>query len=107
MSVAIVYAIYGNRAAAEAATRLAIGKELAACANIMAPCTSVYRWEGEVRQEEEVPVLFKTSLARRGALIAELALSHDYQVPAVLSWDAAETHWQFARWVEEQTGGAG
>ena len=33
---------------------------LAACVNVMAPCTSVYRWQGGIERGEEVPALFKT-----------------------------------------------
>jgi len=69
----------------------------------MAPCTSVYRWEGAVTQGEEVPVVFKTSINRRAELIAVLADNHAYDIPAILSWNADDAHPPFARWVEAET----
>jgi len=48
----------------DTATKLAaalVEARLAACANVLAPCTSVYRWQGEVETASEVPVLMKTT----------------------------------------------
>jgi periplasmic divalent cation tolerance protein len=98
--IAIVYALYGSREAAEAAARDAVDRRLAACANILGPCRSIYIWEGARQEEDEVPVLFKTDAARREALMAHLKQIHDYDVPAVLSWDAGTTP-DYARWVGE------
>ena len=46
---------------------------LAACVNVMAPCTSVYRWQGAVETASEVPVLIKTTAARYAELEAAIA----------------------------------
>lgn len=103
--LAIVYAVYGDAESARAAAHQAIERELAACANILAPCTSIYRWEGKVTQETEVPVLFKTMPDKRDALMAALAHGHDYEIPAIISWDSDAAHPPFARWVEQETHG--
>lgn len=100
-AIAIVYALYGNAAAAERAAREAVEQRLAACANVLASCTSFYIWEGAPEKQSEIPVLFKTTAARRDALMAHLSATHDYDVPAVLSWDLAATTPDFARWTEE------
>lgn len=97
--IAIVYATFGDHASAEVAAAQMIDRRLAACANIHSPCLSIYVWQGETARSEEVPVLFKTSLARRAALMAALAEAHDYDLPAISSWDAA-TSADYADWVE-------
>jgi periplasmic divalent cation tolerance protein len=102
--VALIYTLYGDAGAAEAAARDAVGKGLAACANILAPCRSVYRWEGELHGEPEVPVLFKTRPDRREALRAHLAAGHPYAVPAILTLGMAGAGADFAAWVEGQCG---
>lgn len=100
----IVYALFGERAAAEQAARDAVDSRLAACANILAPCRSFYVWEGKRAEEEEIPVLFKTSADRRDALMARIGQQHAYAIPAIMSWpvDAAP---DYARWVGAATGG--
>ena len=49
------------------ATKL-VEQRLAACANILSPCLSIYRWEGRLEEAEEVPLLIKTSAPRYAAL---------------------------------------
>lgn len=98
-TIAIVYATFGDRVSAEIAAAQVIGRRLAACANIQSPCLSIYVWQGETERSEEVPVLFKTSLGRREALMTALAEAHDYELPAISSWDAT-TSTDYANWVE-------
>ncbi|HEY1126067.1 MAG TPA: divalent-cation tolerance protein CutA [Sphingobium sp.] len=97
--IAIVYATFGDRALAEVSAAQMIDRRLAACANIQSQCLSIYVWQGETERSEEVPVLFKTSLARRAALMAALTEAHDYDLPAISSWDAV-TSPEYADWVE-------
>ena len=105
MRITLVYAVYGEEAQARAAADMAVERHLAACANIMTACTSVYRWEGQVVRAGEIPVLFKTTAARRDALMAALAQTHGYEVPAILSWDTDKTHDPFALWVAGEVDG--
>lgn len=98
MSVVLVYTLYGDPVAAEAAVRAMVEGGFAACANILSPSESIYRWNGLVEKQREIPVLFKTSAERREALLAALGESHPYDLPALLSWDAAATA-GFSQWV--------
>ena len=101
-AIAIVYALFADRAAAEQAAARMVEQRLAACANVMAPCLSIYQWEGATERTEESPVVFKTSLERRDELTAALAADHAYEVPAVSGWSASTTI-PYGAWVEEQT----
>ena len=59
----------------DSATALAaalVEARLVACANVLAPCTSVYRWQGAVETTTEVPLLIKTTAARYPALEAAI-----------------------------------
>lgn len=100
--IAIVYALFGDRAVAEVVAVQMVDRRLAACANIQANCLSVYHWQGEMERAEETPVLFKTSLDRRMALTAALAAAHDYELPAISSWTATTTT-DYGEWVESAT----
>ncbi len=103
--IAIVYATFGDRTSAENIAAQMIERHLAACANIQSPCLSIYRWEGATGRSEEIPVLFKTSLAQRAALMAALAAAHDYALPAISSWTATTTA-DYGAWVEAETQGS-
>src|SRR6267143_1719420 len=68
MSTLLVLTNLPERAAAERLADLLVEKRLAACVNILAPCRSVYRWQGAVRHDEEHPMLIKTTPERYPAL---------------------------------------
>lgn len=103
MSALLVITNLPERGAAEKLADALVAKRLAACVNILAPCRSVYRWQGAVQHDEEHPVLIKTTRAAYAALEAQIRALHPYELPeivavpierglpAYLDWVAAET----------------
>lgn len=88
---------------AEMIARHLVSARLAACVNILAPCRSVYRWNGKVEDATEVPVLIKSNGECYAALESAIREKHPYELPeivavridrglpAYLAWLAAET----------------
>jgi periplasmic divalent cation tolerance protein len=103
--IATVYAVFADQAEAERIAGRVVEERLAACANILAPCRSVYRWNGKVERVEEVPALFKTAQAE--ALIARIAELHSYDVPAAVAWRIEAVHPPYRDWVAAESGAAG
>lgn len=99
MSLSVVYAVFADADEAARVAGTAIEERLAACANILAPCRSIYRWENEIVDAQEVPVLFKT--VEPGRLIARIAALHSYAVPAIVSWPIDKAHVPFADWIND------
>jgi periplasmic divalent cation tolerance protein len=95
--IATVYAVFADAAEAERIAATVVEERLAACANILAPCRSIYRWQGRIERAEEVPALFKT--ARAEDLIARIAELHSYDVPAAVAWPITAAHPPYAEWV--------
>lgn len=96
-----VYAVFADAAEAERIAETVIEERLAACANILGPCRSIYRWQGAIERAEEVPAIFKT--ARAEALIARIADLHSYDVPAILVWPVEAAWPGYAAWVEAES----
>jgi len=70
--------------AAQIAGRL-VEEELVAQADILPGVRSIYRWEGEICDDSEVLVIFKT-LAAKVPLVSERILAlHPYDCPVVVS----------------------
>ena len=63
--VAIILASYDNEVEATAMVRDLIEDRLIACGNILPGMRSIYCWEGEVQEEEEVLVMLKTTASMR------------------------------------------
>ncbi len=106
MAVVSVYAIFANADEAERIGRQVIEERLAACINILAPCRSIYRWQGAVETAEEVPAILKTTSAQADALIARIAALHSYEVPAISVWPIDKLLGAYADWVEDNVGEA-
>lgn len=92
----------GSAAQARELAQAAVQARLAACAQISA-IESVYRWQGEVLQEAEWRVLFKTTARAWPALQAALAQWHPYELPAIAGWPLDAVLPAFAQWVQEET----
>lgn len=100
MSLLAVYAVFASEEEAERVARTVVTERLAACANILGPCRSIYFWEGAVQEGPEVAALFKTVPARGDALIARIRDLHSYALPAVTAWPVPAASAGYAEWVE-------
>lgn len=90
-------------ASAEKLALALIESRAAACVNIMAPCRSIYRWQGAVEMADEIPLLIKTTAEHYPQVERIVRAQHPYAVPelialpithglpAYLDWLATET----------------
>jgi periplasmic divalent cation tolerance protein len=97
-----VYATFPDRAEAERIARVLVGERLAACANILGPCRSIYRWRSEVEEADEVAALFKARADKAEALVARIAALHSYDVPAAVVWPISAALPAYADWVKTE-----
>ena len=74
-----------DRAGADRLAARLVEERLAACVNILAPCESVYRWQGAVETASEVPLLIKTTSARYPALEAVVQAMHPDEIPELIA----------------------
>jgi periplasmic divalent cation tolerance protein len=100
-----VIAVLTNLPDSESAFNLArtlVERRLAACANVLTPATSFFRWEGRLEQAPEVPVILKTTAERYPELERVLRELHPYDLPEILAFDADRGLAQYLEWVEAQ-----
>ena len=100
MSVLSVYVVFADAGEAERIGRVVVEERLAACINILAPCRSIYRWEGKVEEAEEIPAILKTESAKADALIERIAALHSYDVPCITVTPVDRLLRSYADWVE-------
>ena len=98
-----VYATFASGEEAERIARLAVEERLAACANVLGSCRSIYRWQGAVEEAEEVAALFKTRAELAERLIARIGALHSYDVPAAVAWPVEHALPAYSDWVRAQT----
>jgi periplasmic divalent cation tolerance protein len=91
-----------RRTALDLTTHL-VEKRLAACVNISAPITSVYRWQGKVERSEEYLLSIKTSAARYTELEQEIRKRHPYELPEIIAVPIEQGLTDYLKWVEQCT----
>jgi periplasmic divalent cation tolerance protein len=69
----------------------------------MVGATSIFRWEGSVKEEQEVLVLLKTKRARWNDLEAAIKRRHPYQVPELLGLPVEAGLAAYLDWVNQET----
>ena len=99
----LVFTNLPDAASAEALADTLIGQRLAACVNILAPCTSIYRWQGATETATEVPLLIKTTPARYAALEAAIRAHHPYELPEIVAVPVTQGLPGYLDWVETET----
>jgi periplasmic divalent cation tolerance protein len=62
-----------------------VGQRLVACGTLLPRARSIYRWEGELTEEDEVLVVLKTDVSKWEALAAAVRARHPYEVPELLA----------------------
>jgi periplasmic divalent cation tolerance protein len=80
-----------------------VHERLAACVNVLAPCRSVYRWQGQVEEAQEVPLLIKTTAASYPALEAAIRTRHPYELPEIIAVPLAHGLPEYLAWIAEET----
>lgn len=103
---AVVWSTYPDTTSAEAAAALLVERRLAACVAILPQMISLYRWQGAVERSNEAVLLAKTRAARADAVMAALAESHPYEVPALLVLPVAAASAAYGAWITAETEGA-
>lgn len=101
-TVLAVLTTTGTAEEAEALAGGAVERRLAACAQVSAPVTSVYRWKGRIQQDREWQVLFKTTAARYAALETHLRQAHSYDEPEIIALPVTAGSPGYLHWVAEE-----
>jgi periplasmic divalent cation tolerance protein len=103
VSALLVLTNLPDRASAEKLAAALVEQRLAACVNLLAPCRSVYRWQGAVQKEEEHPVLIKTTRERYAALEAAIRAAHPYELPEIVAVPIERGLPDYLQWVIAET----
>ncbi len=103
MEALLVITTLPDATSAHALAAQLVEQRLAACVNILAPCQSVYRWEGKLEDAEEVPLLIKTSAARYAALEEAIRACHPYELPEIVAVRIDKGLPAYLAWVAEET----
>lgn len=83
--------------------RTLVEERLAACANVIGPIRSIYRWQGAVEEADEHLVLLKARGSDVAALEARVRALHSYDVPEVLALPVTAGSAAYLAWLADAT----
>jgi len=92
-----------DRDSAQRVADVLIESRVAACVNIMAECSSVYRWQGQIKTSSETPLLIKTTLKAYPHLEATLRAHHPYELPEIIAVPVDVGFPGYLQWVAQET----
>ena len=103
MPAHLVFCTCPDPASARRIADAVVGERLAACVNLIPGLVSVYRWQGQIEQADEILLLIKTTQDRLPALTARLTELHPHELPEVLAVEADAGLPAYLEWVAAQT----
>ena len=103
MSAIIVLTNAPDRTVARKIADALIERKLAACVNVLAECTSIYRWKGAIETATEVPLMIKTRSDIYDDVEAAIRGLHPYELPEIIAIPVGRGSPDFLDWVNAQT----
>ncbi|WP_027928215.1 divalent-cation tolerance protein CutA [Amycolatopsis benzoatilytica] len=99
----VVLTTVDSEAASRTIAASAVEARLAACAQVVGPITSVFRWEDEVQTATEWRIECKTPADRAGALEEFLKVRHPYDLPEVVVLPITGGSARYLAWLVAET----
>ena len=102
-AVIVVLVTCPNRKIGKKVGQVLVKEWLAACVNVVPGLTSIYRWEGKIRQEAEVLLIIKTHRSRLQALIRRVTALHPYSTPEIIALPLVGGSTPYVTWVQDSS----
>jgi periplasmic divalent cation tolerance protein len=101
----LLYVTTSNKKEAQKIGRALVEQNLAACANIIDGMESIYKWDGEIREDQECVLLIKTHFSRVRKVTRLVKDMHSYEVPCIISLTITEDEGnaEYLEWVENNS----
>ena len=101
--VSIIYSTTGSVEEARKIARILVEEKLAACVNIIPKIESIYRWQGNIEDDNECVLLAKTTDKNIDKTIQRIKELHSYDVPDIVAIPIAQGFKEYLKWVEDET----
>lgn len=101
----IVLTTAGSREEAEKIARALVERRLAACANIVGPIHSVYRWQGKVENADEHLLIIKTTAKLFDSVAGAIRELHSYELPECIQLPIESGSAEYLEWIAQSVAG--
>jgi periplasmic divalent cation tolerance protein len=101
--IILVFINLPDHDSAQRVARVLIENRTAACVNILAECSSIYRWQGKIETASEVPLLIKTTRSAYPRLETAIRAHHPYELPEIIAVSLSAGFPGYLQWVTQET----
>lgn len=101
----LLYVTTSSKEEAQKIGRTLVKEDLAACANILDGMNSIYKWKGNIEEDEECVLILKTHYSRVRKVTRRIKEIHSYEVPCVISLTITEDEGneEYLDWLEKNS----
>lgn len=103
MGHSLIYVTTKDAAEAKSIARALVEARLAAGVNCVAEMTSVFRWQGEVRERGEAALFAKTRSALVDQAVSLIRREHSYECPAIVVTPITGGNPAYLDWIDAET----
>ncbi|MGI9142593.1 MAG: divalent-cation tolerance protein CutA [Fluviibacter sp.] len=103
MAAQLIFTTAPDTDVANDLTHQLVALGLAACVKQLAPCQSTYRWQGQIENTTEIPLIIISDNSRYAELEAWLKAAHPYDLPEIIALPCTNGLPEYLRWVNEST----
>ncbi len=101
-AIQLVYITTADKTEARKIGMALVESRLAACANIIDRMNSIYRWEGQIQEDQEVVLIAKTTEKNIPALKNKVKAMHSYECPCIVCLPVTDGYDLYFEWVRDQ-----
>jgi len=102
MKPVIIISTYPTKKSLSKIANELVKNKTVACVNI-SKISSIYSWEGEIKNSSEYLAIFKTVTKNKTLLKKKIKETHPYDVPEIAEIDVTSIDKSYLKWLVEST----
>ncbi len=102
MKPIIIISTYPNKNSINKIANELIKNKIIACVNIT-KISSIYSWQGKIKNTSEYLALFKTIQKNKKSLKEKIKATHPYKVPEIAEINITSVNKSYLKWLVEST----
>lgn len=102
MNPIIIISTYPNKNSITKIANVLVKNKIVACVNIT-KISSIYSWQGKIKNTSEYIALFKTTQKNKKVLKEKIKVTHPYKVPEIAEITITSINKSYLKWLVEST----